>query len=141
HFTDRLTLIDLDGKANLSEDERAQLKAAGVAVRKISSSDVHLVDEHVHVPGEDKDTSDDLRFDAAYMMVGTAVRNELARSLGVGCDGEGYILTDRHQRTNIDGLYAAGDVAEGINQIAVAAGQAAIAASSIHMSLTKNYDK
>jgi thioredoxin reductase (NADPH) len=35
-------------------------------------------------------------------------------------------------QTSIDGLYAAGDVVHGLNQICVATGQAAIAATAIH---------
>ncbi|SNS87210.1 hypothetical protein SAMN06265795_10856 [Noviherbaspirillum humi] len=37
--------------------------------------------------------------------------------------------------TSVPGLYAAGDVVSGLNQIAVATGQAAIAATAIHNSL------
>jgi thioredoxin reductase (NADPH) len=37
-------------------------------------------------------------------------------------------------RTAVPGLFAVGDVCQGLNQISVAAGQAALAASAIHNS-------
>jgi thioredoxin reductase len=47
----------------------------------------------------------------------------------------GWLKADDHQRTSIDGLYAAGDVVSDLHQIAVATGHAAIAATHIHKSL------
>src|SRR5690606_17375717 len=44
----------------------------------------------------------------------------------------GEILVDRHQQTRTPGLYAIGDVVGGLNQIAVAVGQAAAAATHAH---------
>jgi thioredoxin reductase (NADPH) len=42
------------------------------------------------------------------------------------------LIVDHHQRTSVAGLYAAGDVVQGLNQICVATGQAAVAAMDIH---------
>jgi thioredoxin reductase (NADPH) len=44
---------------------------------------------------------------------------------------------DEHLRTNVPGLYAAGDIVKALNQISVAVGHAAIAATDIHNSLTR----
>jgi thioredoxin reductase (NADPH) len=44
-------------------------------------------------------------------------------------------VVDDHLQTTVRGLYAAGDVAAGLNQIAVAYGHAAIAATAIHNGL------
>ena len=41
-------------------------------------------------------------------------------------------MTDTRQRTSIPGLYAAGDVVDALNQVNVAIGHAAIAATDIH---------
>jgi thioredoxin reductase (NADPH) len=42
-------------------------------------------------------------------------------------------VVDAHHRTSVEGLYAVGDVAKGLNQIVVAMGGAAIAASAMHL--------
>ena len=61
------------------------------------------------------------------------VHSELAA--GAERDEDGYLLTDRHQQTSVEGLYAAGDVVQGLNQIVVATGGAAVAAAAMHRAL------
>jgi thioredoxin reductase (NADPH) len=63
------------------------------------------------------------------------VQSELAAALGADIDDDGYVLSDRHQQTRAPGLFVAGDVARGLNQISVAIGEAAIAASAMHLLL------
>jgi thioredoxin reductase (NADPH) len=52
-------------------------------------------------------------------------------------DEDGMVLVDDHQRTAVPGLYAIGDVVQGMTQIGVAMGHAAIAASAINSSLER----
>ncbi len=53
-------------------------------------------------------------------------------ALGAHAREDGQLEVDDHQQTSVDALYAAGDVVCGLNQINVAAGHAAIAATAIH---------
>lgn len=78
------------------------------------------------------------RFDVVYPALGSAPRNELALQLGARVDDSGCLLVDAHQRTSVPGLYAIGDIVSALNQIAVAAGHAAIAATSAHNALPPN---
>ena len=71
-------------------------------------------------------------FDHLYLALGCQPQSDLAVACGARLDDDGNLTTDAHQMTSIDGLYAAGDVVRGLNQIAVAAGEAAIAATAIH---------
>src|SRR5687768_1392647 len=59
-------------------------------------------------------------------------------NLGVRCDERGQVVVDDKLRTSVENVYAAGDVTSELNQIAVAAGQTAIAATAIHNSLRVN---
>lgn len=70
--------------------------------------------------------------DVVYVALGTLVNSGLAQTLGAKCSAKGELQVDAHQQTSIDGLYAAGDIVDGLNQIAVAMGHAAIAATAIH---------
>ncbi|WP_284735599.1 NAD(P)/FAD-dependent oxidoreductase [Dongia deserti] len=79
-----------------------------------------------------------LHFDVLYAALGTTVRSELARRLGAGCTDTTCILVDGHQRTSVRGLYAAGDVVQELDQIAVAFGHAAIAATAVHNDLPRS---
>jgi thioredoxin reductase (NADPH) len=77
-------------------------------------------------------------FDAIYLAFGVTVCSKLAADVGAHLSGASCILVDSKQRTSIRGVYAAGDVVEGLDQIAVAVGQAAIAAVAIHNDLPTN---
>jgi thioredoxin reductase (NADPH) len=71
-------------------------------------------------------------FDRLYLALGCEPQSALAAACGARCDASGNLVVDGHQMTSVDGLFAAGDVVRGLNQIAVAAGEAAIAATAIH---------
>lgn len=75
------------------------------------------------------------RFDSVYPAFGPDVRSELVRCVGVNLSEEGCIRVDAHQRTNVPGLYAAGDVVIGLDQISHAMGQAGVAATAIRNDL------
>ncbi|MGC9448296.1 NAD(P)/FAD-dependent oxidoreductase [Cereibacter johrii] len=72
------------------------------------------------------------RFDAVYAGLGVEPQTDLAESIGLSLLPDGRIGTDAHQRTDVPGLWAAGDVVTGLNQIAVAMAQAEIAATDLH---------
>ncbi|MBB5693827.1 NAD(P)/FAD-dependent oxidoreductase [Muricoccus pecuniae] len=72
------------------------------------------------------------RFETLYSALGLTVRSDLATRLGAEHDDTGSLIVDDHCRTTVPGLYAAGDVVRGLNQIVVAMGHAAIAATDIH---------
>lgn len=74
-----------------------------------------------------------------YPALGCQVRSDLALALGAKCDDIGTLIVDSHQRSSVDGLYAAGDVVSDLHQISVATGHAAVAATAIHNSLAPNY--
>ena len=58
--------------------------------------------------------------------------------MGAACDNVGQIVVDDKLRTTVAGVYAIGDVANDLNQIAVGTGHAAIAATHIHNLLRVN---
>jgi thioredoxin reductase (NADPH) len=76
--------------------------------------------------------------DVLYPALGCVVRSELGTRLGAACAKDGNLLVDDHQRTTVDGLYAAGDVVTDLHQLSVAFGHAAIAATDIHNRLPAN---
>jgi thioredoxin reductase (NADPH) len=76
--------------------------------------------------------------DALYPALGCVVRSDLATGLGASSTEDGNLQVDDHQRTSVEGLYAAGDVVTDLHQLSVAFGHAAIAATDIHNSLPPN---
>jgi len=80
-----------------------------------------------------------LDVDGVFISIGEIPQNELAKQLQVKLDDHGYIITDRQQRTNIKGIYAAGDITGGLRQVVTACAEGAIAALSSTEVLGKQY--
>ena len=72
-----------------------------------------------------------LSFDSVYPALGSRIRSGLAIAAGARADPEGCLEVDAHQRTSLPGLFAAGDVTRGLDQISHAMGEAAVAATTI----------
>ena len=47
-------------------------------------------------------------------------------------DEDGYIITDKNQATNVEGVFSAGDITGGVKQWIVACGEGAVAAISAY---------
>ncbi len=78
-----------------------------------------------------------MAFDSAYPALGSHIRSELAAMAGAKLNKEGCIAVDRHMATSVPGLYAAGDVVIGLDQISHAMGQAGVAATAIRNRLAE----
>ena len=72
----------------------------------------------------------DLSVDGVFISVGYVPHTELAEQLGVELDESGHIIIDKDQKTNVDYVYAIGDVCVGLKQWIVACGEGAVAATS-----------
>ncbi|QUH22776.1 thioredoxin-disulfide reductase [Methanobacterium alkalithermotolerans] len=72
-----------------------------------------------------------------FISVGDTPINQLAKKLGVKLDEQGYIITDKSQRTNIPQVYAAGDITGGYKQWIVACSEGAVAAMAAYEDLQK----
>jgi thioredoxin reductase (NADPH) len=82
-----------------------------------------------------------LPVDGVFIAVGYDPAVELARRIGIELTPEGYIKHDSSHRTNIPGIYSAGDVEGGYKQIVTAAGQGSEAALAIFEDMIHPYWK
>lgn len=132
-YSDDLTLLTLGEPMNLAEHELDELAASGIQVVTDPIDTVVRTGGRIAVF-----TLHDgrrLQFDTLYSSLGTRVRAELGIRLGALHDEQGCLTVNRHQQTSIAGLYAAGDIVSTLNQLSVAYGEAAIAATAIHNQL------
>jgi thioredoxin reductase (NADPH) len=130
HFAEAVSVFSLTEPLRVNAHEQAELNAAGVRVvqapvERLAFDEAGAM--RVHLQGGDNE-----HFDMVYVALGTLVNAGLAQALGAHCDDDGELIVDAHQQTSVDGLYAAGDIVAGLNQITVAMGHAAIAATAIH---------
>lgn len=129
-YTSDVTLLSLACPLTLSDDERRQAAEAGIGV--VEEPVERVVVEGDQVRALAMRDGDRRSFDALYSALGSDARSDLVRGLGTDLDDKGCVVTDAHQRSSTDGLFAAGDVVRSLDQISVAMGQAAIAATAIH---------
>ena len=78
-----------------------------------------------------------LAFDSVYPALGSRIRSGLAIQAGARAAEDGCLEVDDHQRTSVPGLFAAGDVAKGLDQISHAMGEAGVAATTIRNMLAE----
>ncbi|MGB5423720.1 MAG: FAD-dependent oxidoreductase [Desulfobacterales bacterium] len=76
-----------------------------------------------------------------FIAIGYEPSVELAKKIGVELTEDGFIKHDERHRTNIHGIYSAGDVEGGYKQIVTASGQGSAAAISIFEDLINPYWK
>jgi thioredoxin reductase (NADPH) len=76
-------------------------------------------------------------YDSVYPALGSDCQAELAIQLGAALSDDGDVIVDRHQRTTVPGLYAAGDVVVGLDQISHAMGEGGVAATTIRNDLAR----
>lgn len=84
---------------------------------------------------KEREIEDELPVEGLFISIGEEPVNELAAHVGIETDKNGYIITDKSQRTNLERVYAAGDITGGVRQVVVACAEGAIAATSAYNDL------
>jgi thioredoxin reductase (NADPH) len=130
-FGNELTWLAMATQEEVDPADLARLRQAGV---RVADSPPHRIECGVDDSGVRVELQNGqvLEFDTLYPALGLQHQCDLATALGARSRPDGQLEVDAHQQTTVDGLYAAGDVAVDLNQIAVAAGHAAIASTAIH---------
>jgi len=132
-FSGRVTALDCrHAEPDAALQQRAD--AGGIALRGAPVR-LALRDGGCHATFADGSGE---RFDTLYPVLGADAQSALAQSLHAGMDEGGELRVDRSMQTTVPGLYAVGDVVSGLNQISVAVGHAALAATAVHRRLPPN---
>lgn len=126
-YSKQVTIL-LEGAAALPGDIAAQVARAGVEVilrdrYSLRHQGATLQANALGFCGE---------FDVVYPALGCRPRSELAQHLGATINAAGCIPTRRDMASDVAGLFVAGDVLDVIDQMTVAIGQGAVAATSAH---------
>ncbi|HEX8232389.1 MAG TPA: NAD(P)/FAD-dependent oxidoreductase [Caulobacteraceae bacterium] len=132
-YSDKVTLIHVGAAETLPDRERREIAEAGVELI-VTPIEGLLIGED-EIAALDFGSGGVRRFDTLYSALGTTPRGQLAEQIGALTDPGGCLQVNDHQETAVPGLYAAGDLVRGLNQISVAQGEAAIAATDIHNKL------
>jgi len=100
---------------------RDVLRAEPINLKKVMEHPkitVRFQTEVAEIKGDEHVTSvvlksgEELPMDGVFIAIGHVALSELAKSIGVELDGHGQIKINRKSETNIEGVYAAGDVCD-----------------------------
>jgi thioredoxin reductase (NADPH) len=129
-FDNEVTWLSLGTHGECGDAQLERLGKAQVAVLGHEPRHIHCT------PGAGVEVEfangDRVQFDVLYPALGIRHASELATALGAQANDMGQLVVTDHFETTVPGLYAVGDVASGLNQINVAAGEAAVAATAVH---------
>lgn len=133
-YTADVTLIAPDLAHSIGEKERGQLECCGIPAVDGPCRAVAIEGRSIII----ETPAATLAFDSVYPALGSDTNSDLARSVGADLSGDGCILVDGHQRSSVPGLYAAGDVVIGLDQISHAMGEGGVAATTIRNDVAKS---
>ncbi len=132
-FTADVTLIAPDKAMSLKPNDHQKLKDAGIACVDGPTQAVATAQDCITV-----DTAEGHHtFDTIYSALGSDTHTQLAEMVGADLSNDACIKVDSQQRTNVPGLYAAGDVVIGLDQISHAMGEGGVAATTIRNDLAE----
>jgi thioredoxin reductase (NADPH) len=130
-FTADVTLVAPDKALSLKREDREKLDEAGIECVDGPAQAVAIPDGCIVV-----DTAEGhYAFDSIYPALGSDTHTQLGEMVGAKLAEDGCILCDDHQRTSVKGLYAAGDVVHGLDQISHSMGEGGVAATTIRNDL------
>lgn len=138
-FANKVTLLFREASNWEPSWEEAINKNA--KIEKVCCTDIKEIKGDTKVSGlvyEEKGEVKELAIEGVFIEVGSTPGVAIAQELGVKLDEQSYIIVDPTQATNIDGVYAAGDVSTGSNkfrQIITAVAEGAVAAGSVYRKL------
>jgi thioredoxin reductase (NADPH) len=132
-FTADVTLIAPDKALDLQPEDQQKLKMASIDCVDGPAQAVAISDKCIIVETAQGTYS----FDTVYPALGSDTHTQLAEMIGARLNEQGCVGVDAHQRTSVPGVYAAGDVVIGLDQISHAMGEGGVAATTIRNDLAK----
>jgi thioredoxin reductase (NADPH) len=133
-YTADITLIAPDKAMKVLAADRAALERADIKTVDGPAEAVAIAHDSITV-----DTAEGhFTFDSVYPALGSDVHCQLAEMVGARLGDDGCAGVDAHMRTSVEGVYAAGDLVIGLDQISNAMGQGGIAATTIRNDLAKD---
>jgi thioredoxin reductase (NADPH) len=130
-FTADLTFIAPDKALRLKPEDRSKLSEARIKCLDGPAQAMAITGDCIAV----ETTEGTYTFDSIYAALGSDTHTQLARMAGAKLAPDGCIACDAHQRSSVAGLYAAGDVVHGLDQISHAMGEGGVAATTIRNDL------
>lgn len=132
-------IVFTNDTAAISESDEARLVERGIRVERAKIADV--AGDRSGLTGVTLATGETIARSGAFVRPGYRAALGFAAELGLETNADGFIVVDGSGRTNVTGVYAAGDsAAPGPQQLIVAAGLGARTAAAITIDLVGGFD-
>jgi thioredoxin reductase (NADPH) len=131
NFTDDVDLLTRGDEPSWSEETDEMLQNHPVEIVETEIDGMNK-DDDGWLRSFDFEDGTTREYRGGFPMYGSNYNAELADQLGVERTEGGEVEVDDHGRTNVDGVFAVGDLIPGHNQIPVAMGEGAKAGIAIH---------
>ena len=144
HMGVQVTLVHRRDKLRAQDVLANQLPQNDIPV--IWNTEVKAIDgkervERVTLFNSQTGETTEMAVDGVFIAIGYQPAVALAKKIGIELNEDGYIRHDAFHRTNVPGIYSAGDVEGGYKQIVTATGQGAAAAMTIFEDIINPYWK
>ena len=142
HMGVDVTLVHRRDQLRAQEHLAKNLKESGIPVLWNTEVKDILGEERVtavELVNNQTEELSTLPVDGVFLAIGYEPAVELAQKVGIELNEDGYIARDAKHRTNIPGIYVAGDVEGGYKQIVTATGMGSEAAMTIFEDLINPY--
>lgn len=122
----KVTLVPNAGELEMSAESIEKLKDKKVQI--LHGAKVEAIEGEEAVNALKLADGGRLSVDGVFVALGSVPMTKMIEKAGVKTDDRGCIIVDRKQRTNVEGVFAAGDCTCGSMQVATAVGEGAAAA-------------
>ena len=140
-FTDRISLAPWNAPLHIEPNRLVDLRDHGV---KVYTSMAHSFNcaPHKQLASVTLEDLTEVPLDLLFVTQHIQPNTQLAEKLGVAHDEHGFIVTDVEQCTNIEGVFAAGDVTRLFNhQVTSAVHEGGMAAAAANYYLYEDWQK
>ncbi len=128
-------LLITDGPSELTKEERDHLQRNGIRLHEGKVKRLHGVDAQLtHVEFEDGEM---IERDSMFFNTESYLRSRLLDQLGCPYTEKDGVFTGKYEKTDVPGLYVAGNILREVQLVIVAASQGAEAAFGINSALCK----
>ncbi len=127
----KVYIIYRKGEFSKAEPVWLELVNQNNKIEKVFNSNVIEFMGNDRLTGVKLDTKREIMLDGVFIEIGSAPQKDFLNGIGLALDEWGYVVVDKKMRTNIHGVFSAGDLnSENFKQAVVATAEGAIAANT-----------
>jgi len=140
-FTNMVTMVAWDDKLDISGERLDALRNHGIEVHDCGC-EIYSCATEGQLGSITLTSGESVELDKLFVAQRIEPNTQLAKQLGVKLDEHDYIITDAEQLTNVEGVYAAGDITRLFNhQVTSAVHEGAMAAAAANYYLYEDWQK